>query len=49
MSIPVYDSLLIFEFFFTNKDYCLGDERRDISDARIPPFGLIIIIQLRFE
>lgn len=36
--------------FFTNNDYRIGDERRDTSDARIPPFGLIIImIQLRFE
>jgi len=43
MSIPVYASLLIFEFF-NNNDYNLGDERRDTSVARIPPFSLIIII-----
>ncbi|BAY67106.1 hypothetical protein NIES22_72690 (plasmid) [Calothrix brevissima NIES-22] len=49
MSTSVYPSLLTFEFF-TNNDYRLEDERRDTSAARIPPFGLIIvIIQPRFE
>jgi hypothetical protein len=43
MSIPVYTSLLIFEFF-ANNDYRLGGARGETSDARLAPCSLIIII-----